>query len=313
MLKKLFKGLFLLLTTMVILPMVFLFFMPTRIISKEVARVKLSLPTSHFMFWRGAEVHYLDEGHGPVVLMIHGYGGSARNFEQLTDSLKDSYRVISVDLPGFGLSDMPAMGLQPDYLQMYRDYISFVLDTLQLHDVCVMGNSMGGGIGWLSAGDHPDKITHLVLLGSAGYDPQKIAANLTMVRFKSLGRLLSKGMPEFVTKNRSYRIYANPEKVDASVWTLNNEMLNRQGNIESMLALAWAQQFPDTLLIKRIQCPSLIVWGKEDNVIPCEHAERFHRDILHSQVIIYDSCGHVPMMECPGRLKSDFLRFVTGS
>jgi 4,5:9,10-diseco-3-hydroxy-5,9,17-trioxoandrosta-1(10),2-diene-4-oate hydrolase len=77
-----------------------------------------------------------------------------------------------------------------------------------------------------------------------------------------------------------------------------------------MLAMARAQQFPDSSLIQKVQCPTLIIWGKQDRIIPVEHAEKFHRDIKNSKVIIYDPCGHTPMLECPDQLKKDFLEFV---
>jgi pimeloyl-ACP methyl ester carboxylesterase len=76
-----------------------------------------------------------------------------------------------------------------------------------------------------------------------------------------------------------------------------------------MLALARSKQFPDTTLIGRVQCPTLIVWGKQDKIIPVEHAERFHHDIKNSEVLIFDSCGHVPMIEKTKETHDAVLRF----
>ena len=307
---RVFKGFLVVVFFVLMAVAMVVFFMPSMLISRDIARKQFSEPTSRFLNWRGAEVHFVVEGHGPAVVMIHGYGGSCKNFDKLAVALKDSFRVIRVDVPGFGLSDMPPMGEHPDYLNMYSDYIRFVLDTLHIKSACLMGNSMGGGIAWLTAAKYPKRVKKLVLLASAGYDAANVAAKLTMVKYKSFGRLLEKGVPEFVSRNRAYYMYADPTKMEPEVWELNNQILNREGNIASMLELARAQQFPDTNLIKDIKCPTLIIWGKQDCVIPVEHADRFHRDITNSSVIVYDTCGHVPMMECPERLRSDFVSFI---
>ena len=293
-----------------IIPLSIVFLRPNLIISKTEAKKELALPSSHFVNWRGAELHYTDEGSGYPVLMIHGFGGSVRNFSKMTDNLKGQFRVIRIDLPGFGLSDFPDMGAKPDYIQMYRDYLTFMFDTLHLDSVYVMGNSMGGGIAWIAAADHPNNVKKLVLLNSAGYDVQNVSGKLTMFKYKSVGHVFDRGMPEFMSKGGLEKCYADKSKVDQSVWQMNNHFTNREGNIQNMLALARAQQFPDSSIIAKVQCPTLIVWGKEDAIIPVAHAEKFHRDIKNSRVIIYDPCGHVPMMERSEDLTRDFLQFV---
>ena len=295
------------------MPLLLFFLMPTLVISKDMAEKEFSMPASRFIYWRGAKLHYIDEGQGIPVLMIHGFGGSTQNFSKIAAALNGSFRVIRVDIPGFGLSDLPEMGENPEYVQMYRDYITFFLNFLHLDSLYLMGNSMGGGIAWLAAGDHPEKVIKLVLVGSGGYDTINIAGKLTMFKYTGVGRIFDKGMPEFMSKRAALSIYADPQKMEPEVWQLSNHFMNREGNIQNMLALVTEQQFPDTNLIRRVKCPTLIVWGKEDNVIPVEHAEKFHRDIENSQVIIYEPCGHVPMMECHEQFTSDFLSFAKGS
>ncbi len=308
--KRLVRIVVSLLILLVLIPVGIFLFMPNRIISKADAKKELALPSSHFITWRGAELHYTDEGTGNPVLMIHGFGGSLRNFSKMSENLKGQFRVVRVDLPGFGLSDFPEMGSKPDYITMYRDYLSFIIDTLHLDSVYVMGNSMGGGIAWIMAADHPDKVKKLILLGSAGYDVANISGKLTMFKYKSVGHVFDKGMPMSMSEGGMKKCYADQSKVDPAVWALNNHFTNREGNIQNMLALARSQQFPDSGLIAKVQCPTLIVWGKQDAIIPVEHAEKFHRDIKNSRVIIYDPCGHVAMQERSEDLTKDFLQFV---
>ena len=308
--KRIVRIVISLLIVIALVPVAIFFFRPNLIISKADARKELALPSSHFIDWRGAQLHYTDEGSGYPVLMIHGFGGSVRNFSKMAADLSGQFRVIRVDLPGFGLSDFPDMGDKPDYIKMYRDYVTFILDTLHLDSVYVMGNSMGGGIAWITAADHPEKVTKLVLLNSAGYDVASISGKLTMFKYKSVGHVFDKGMPVYISESGMKKCYADPAKAEEAVWELNNHFTNREGNIQNMLALARSHQFPDSTIITKVQCPTLIVWGKEDAIIPVSHAERFHRDIKNSRVIIYDSCGHVPMMERSEDLTKDFLLFV---
>ena len=299
-----------LLILIILIPVAIFFFRPNLIISKADAKKEFALPSSHFINWRGAELHYTDEGSGYPVLLIHGFGGSFINFAKLANNLKGQYRVIRVDLPGFGLSDFPDMGKKPDYIQMYRDYLTFMFDTLHLDSVYVVGNSMGGGIAWIAAADHPNNVKKMVLCNSAGYDVANISGKLTMFKYKSVGHIFDKGMPMFMSEGGMKSCFADKSKADPAVWALNNHLTNREGNIQNMLALARSKQIPDSTMITKVQCPTLIIWGKQDIIIPVAHAGKFHRDIKNSRVIIYDPCGHVPMQERTDDLTKDFLQFV---
>lgn len=307
--KVLFRALVVLIACIILIPLAIIFFRPNMIIAKETARKELSSPYSHFINWRGAELHYTDEGAGYPVLMIHGFGGSYRNFDALANLMKNDFRVIRVDLPGFGLSDFPKTKEGEDFLQDYRDYLGFILDTLHLDSVYVIGNSMGGAMTWACAADHPDKVKKIVLLDAAGYDTEQAAAKLAMFKFKAIGKVFEKGMPEFMSWKGMERGYADPTKIEEEVVLLNNKFTNREGNIQHMLNLANASQFPDTAWIRKVHCPTLIVWGQQDSIIPVEHAARFKRDIKNSDVVIFDPCGHMPMMELPEKTKEVTVAF----
>lgn len=276
-----------------------LYLRPSQIRASEEVREQFKHPTSHFISWRNATVHYTDEGSGPTLLLIHGFGGSYKNYDSLALLMKDRYRVIRVDLPGFGLSDFPALKEGESHTDAYRDYFTFLLDALKLDSVLVVGNSMGGGMSWMLAGDHPDKVQKIVLLNSAGYDVEKVAAKLIMFRFKSVKAIFERGMPLFTSMAGLKTCYADKNRVDENVVKINNVITNREGNIKHMMNLADGARFPDTALIKRVQCPTLIVWGQQDEIVPVDHAYRFKRDIANSELVILDPCGHVPMMELP--------------
>lgn len=297
--QKIIKTLVVVLVLLIAIPVAFFLLSPNRIIAKSVAKEELRTSASQFMNWRGAELHYTDEGSGFPVMMIHGFGGSYHNFKPLADIMKKQYRVICVDLPGFGLSDFPAVKEGENYLQDYRDYISFFMDTMHLDSVYVIGNSMGGAVTWMSAIDHPDKVKKIVLLNPAGYDSEEISGKLAMFKFKSVRQVFEKGMPLFMSEQGLSKVYYNDSLASKQTALINNKFTNREGNITHMLNLALAKQFPDTAYIKQVHCPTLVVWGNEDEIIPVAHAQRFQRDIQGSELLIFEKCGHCPMMEMP--------------
>ncbi len=311
--KKVGLALLVIITLAVLIPFTIFYLQPDMLISKEQAKTQLSSPASHFIKWRGAELHYTDEGTGFPLLMIHGFGGAYTNFSKLANIMKNDYRVIRIDLPGFGLSDFPEVTPNENYLQGYRDYLSFILDTLHLDSVYVIGNSMGGAMTWVLAVDHPDRVKKIVLLNSAGYDSEEVAGKLAMFKFKSVRGVFEKGMPMFLSWQGIRKAYYKDEQIEDSMVIRNNKFTNREGNIRHMLNLALSSQFPDTALIQQVTVPTLIVWGKEDEIIPVEHAERFHRDIKGSQLVVLDQCGHCPMMEEPEKTKELAEKFFNNN
>lgn len=283
-------------------------------LTKEYVKEKYVLPNSKFINWNGTEIHYTESGSGIPILMIHGFGGSGRDFILLDSSLNTKYRVIRIDLPGFGLSDFPKQTDEnPDYTKIYDDYFTFLLDTLHLDSCYVMGNSLGGLMSWNLAVKHPSAVKKLVLFNSAGYDMKTVVENATNARyFKSpiVQILLHKGLPVFLTKRGMYRIFYDKSIVTDERAQRFNDFWNRDGNMKQVISMVTSDKYVDESLIKQVACPTLIVWGKQDKVVHPKYAERFHSDIMKSRVVMYDSCGHVPMLERPLDVKRDVLKFL---
>lgn len=281
------------------------------ILPKEKVKALYATPYSKFIHWKGAEIHYTDEGSGVPVLMIHGFGGSSRDFSFLDTLMNKHYRVIRVDLPGFGLSDFPKItDNDPDYNKLYEDFFNAFLDTLHLDTLYVAGNSMGGMAAWALSVKHPEKVKKLVLLNSAGYDMEQVVKVATEVfRFNWVRTFFRRGMPEFLTKVSIQKCFVNKNIIDDRKAKVLTDLWNRQGSLDVFFDLATTHHFLDTALIKQVQCPTLILWGKEDQIIPVNHADRFHRDIRNSREIIYSPCGHAPMVECVSEVNRDMDKF----
>lgn len=168
---------------------------------------------------------------------------------------------------------------------------------------------MGGLVTWMAAVDYPEKVKKIVLLDAAGYDLEKVLAAREKFRSSFMQKIAAKGMSLSMSRKGLQGAYFNAEKVDENYVTLINKIINIKGNIPNMLKVILSDNFPDTSLIQKVQCPALIIWGKEDNVIPVAHAEKFHRDIKNSQLVIFENCGHCPMLEEPEKTKEACVRF----
>lgn len=309
--KKFLRILLIIIVVLILIPVGYLLFRPNLILSKAEIKKRYTLPSSHFITWRGSEIHYTEEGSGPTLLLIHGFGGHHRNFNKITAAMKDKYRVIRVDLPGFGMSDCQAVDMKrPQYAAMYKDFMKFFVDTaMGIDSMYVVGNSMGGMVAWNMAAQAPEKVRKLVLLNSAGYDLEKTANGIMIIKYKAFRKMFDKGMPLSISESNADRVYANPDLINHNEVVINNAIGNREGNLAHMLNMAGDRDFPDTALIKQVKCPTLIIWGQQDKIINVEHAQRFKRDIPDSKLIIYDPCGHVPMIERMEDTKRDIQAF----
>lgn len=289
-----------------------LFFRENLVLSKAEAKAKYSTAASHFMQWRDTEVHYTDEGQGVPVLMIHGFGGNFTNFDTLASIMKAKYRVIRVDLPGFGLSDLPE---QNDSLTtLYRDFLSDLIDTLHIDSLYAVGNSLGGWMSWELAANKPDKVKGLVLLNSAGYELEKVKSNIGRMDLLDNAfarKLAERGLPVSLSMKNAQRLMTKWETPNPAGVAVNNALLNREGNLGNMITLANSGITPDTAKLTTIQCPTLVIWGKYDIIVPVEHVAKFTRDIPNALALVYDTCGHIPQIEYPHRVANDIETFLS--
>jgi pimeloyl-ACP methyl ester carboxylesterase len=195
-------------------------------------------------------------------------------------------------------------------VQQYRDFMTFFLDTLHLDSLYLVGNSMGGMMSWGVAADHPDKVKKLVLISSAGYDLEKISNQVArFMKIPFLERFFSRGMPLSSSEDAALKVYADHNKINPEAIKNNNMLWNRDGNIHAACAIVSCGHYPDTALIAKVQCPTLIIWGKEDKIVPVDHAYRFQRDIRGSELLVFDTCGHCAMIERPDETAAAIKRF----
>ncbi|MDB5228217.1 MAG: putative hydrolase yugF, partial [Bacteroidota bacterium] len=148
------------------------------------------------------------------------------------------------------------------------------------------------------------------LLNCASYEMDKVIKVATEAfRFGWVEIFFQKGIPRSLVKFSIAKCFENDSVITDDKAQLLADLWNRKGSLPVFFKLATTTHFLDTALIKQVQCPTLILWGKEDKIIPVNHADRFHRDIRNSKVIIYSPCGHVPMVERPADVAKDITKF----
>ncbi|OGW52873.1 MAG: hypothetical protein A2Z46_01320 [Nitrospirae bacterium RBG_19FT_COMBO_55_12] len=240
-------------------------------------------------------VHYLEAGQGPVLVLVHGLGSSSEVWRDSIRYLARGYRVVAIDLPGYGKSDKP----RSDYsIEYHAAALNDFIDALGADKVALVGNSMGGWVSAIIALNHPEKVSHLILVDSAGIrrDTGASAVNLNPATKEEMRTLLLSLFADkaFVT-----------EKLVNDQWEYRKDI--RHSVKATLESLKTKLPLLDDRL-KNIKVPTLIIWGGEDTLTPLAYAERFAKGVPGSKLVVIDHAGHLPQIEKP----EAFYRAVKG-
>ena len=274
---------------------------------------KYAYPSSSFISIDGINVHYRDEGKGEAILLIHGTGASLHTWEKWIDILSPEYRVISFDLPGFGLT-----GPDPNHnyqISRYTAILDSLMVKLKVDSFHIAGNSLGGLVAWHYTTQFPQKILTLNLIDAAGL-PQpgkKPPFIFQLAKLPVLSTLLQKVTPKSIIEKSMLDVYKNDQLVTEKLIDRYFELSLREGNRTAFVKRM--SQLNEKLVVsdlKNITVPVLIQWGKDDRWIPLANAFEFQKLIPKADLIIYDS-GHVPMEENPMETVKDYMIFLKNS
>lgn len=265
----------------------------------------------------GIRVRYLAAGgSGPPLVLVHGLGASADIWKDNIEELAVSHRVYAPDLVGFGYTDKPDIRYSPlDFLAFLGDFTT----ALGLEKTSMAGLSLGGGITLLYALDCPERVDRLVLVDSAGLGremtlPLRIGSiPLPLHWFKA---------PRPVLRALMKRLVYNPDVITDGLVDLYCDMLARPearrtvfrvlGSVANLAgakreALALTRDRLDT-----IKAPTLIVWGKDDHILPPDHGIYAEQQIPGSRLHVFGRCGHMPNLEKPREFNELVLKFLAG-
>ena len=247
-------------------------------------------------------LHYLEAGSGRPLVLVHGLGSNAAlEWGRLIAPLGRRFHVYAPDLPGFGESDRPAAA---DYsIPMQVGAVRAFMQAKGLGRVRLAGVSMGGWIVARLAGEHPEMVERLVLVAAAGMRPDgpKVPAEVLLPRDEEGVRRLVAAVrhnapvpPGFVAR-------------DILARRLGEEWIVRRA-LESM------RDGDDWLngTLGRADMPVLVVWGKEDALIPVAYAAPLQAEFPHARLEVLDGCGHVPIADCPAAFDRAVVPFLDG-
>jgi pimeloyl-ACP methyl ester carboxylesterase len=261
-------------------------------------------------------MNIVDIGQGPVVLMVHGLSGCWQNWLENIPYFARDHRVIAVDLPGFGESEMPAKEIS---ISRYADTIEALLEELGIDTVRLVGNSMGGFIGAELAIRYPQRVERLVLVAAAGLSVEYIRTQrkeglrhrAENIAFFNIGWMASRSST--VARRRRLRsallliVAAHPDRLPPE---LTFELVHGSGKPGFDNALDALCSYPIRKRLPEIECPTLIVWGTKDRLVPLKDASVFEERISDSRKIVYQDTGHLTMLERPARFNRDVHDFL---
>jgi pimeloyl-ACP methyl ester carboxylesterase len=259
-------------------------------------------------------------GSRPVLLLVHGMAGSSASWKAVLPRLGERYHVIAPDLPGHGESDKP----RTDYsLGAYANTLRDLMIATGVPSATVVGHSLGGGVVMQLAYQHPQRCQRLVLVSSGGLGSE-VSWLLRVFALPGTEYLMPLLFPGFVRDAGNavsqalarfgFR-WAKGEQ-EWRAYTSLTEPQNRQSFVRTLRAVidpaGQAVSATDRLYLAR-HLPTMIVWGRDDTIIPVSHAEAAHEAIPGSRLEILDGVGHFPPAETPDRVIDLLTDFVDGT
>jgi pimeloyl-ACP methyl ester carboxylesterase len=264
-----------------------------------------------------AKLHVRQRGSGPCIFLLHGSFVSLHTWNGWENELEKSFRTVSVDFPGHGLTGPTASAKYStdDYAQL----IFQLADQLKMDTFYVAGNSMGGQVAWKMALQKPNRVKKLVLVDAAGYSKGANPTGSTQQNrpfvFKLLqndvaAKFLVKITPRFLFRWNLKQVYGNPDAVREDDVTRFYDLMMRAGNREATIQRLRqpGKNLQDS--IRFITTPTLILWGEKDRWIPVANAYHFKKDIHPSRLIVWEALGHVPMQEQPKLTVAPVISFL---
>jgi len=278
---------------------------PASVDWEKVADKVIHSEHSHFVEIDGATVHYQEfgEASNPTLLLIHGFTASAYVWNAVAPSLADEgFRVVAVDLLGFGYSEKPSWF---DYtIGSQARMVSRFMDRLGIGRAGVVGSSYGGAVALTLALDYPERVEKLVLVDAVINDEATNHPIMRLARIPGVGEVIT----PFLIDSRAFMKF----RMQGTLAPANHHLITRD-RIESVIRPLQAKDGHNAVLrsgrnwnAARIEAdahlvnqPTLIIWGEEDLTIPIRCGESLYNSILNSRFVVLKNCGHVPQEEKP--------------
>ncbi len=262
----------------------------------------------------GTRIHFRDQGphDAPVLVLLHGSNASLHTWLPWVQRLDTKYRMISLDLPGHGLTGATSDG---DYTRAgHVRFLHQFAHQLGLKKFALAGHSMGGAVALHFAAYYPDRVSHLILVDAAGLPPgpeNSEPLGFKLARLPVLNRLMRTITPRSLFSEGLHSSISQKQIITDRMITRYWELARLEG---SRAATLQRFQLHDPSFTKddlaKIKAPTLILWGAEDKLIPTSAAHQFAAAIAGARLILYPNTGHLPHEEQADLSANDLRLFL---
>jgi pimeloyl-ACP methyl ester carboxylesterase len=276
-----------------------------------------SVPDTQFMTLDdGLKIHFTDTGpqDRAAIVLVHGFSASLHTWDAWKTDLEMDYRVITLDLPGHGLSraEDPAEAKISRFVSVVHE----VTQDLGVDRFTLAGNSMGGNTAWSYALAHPETLDGLILVAASGWPEEAGEGDDSPFIFTLLSNPLARMVMKDLDMTSFTRSGLEGSYTDQSFVT--DELVERYvalsrapGHRETLLAIMAGDRVPATQeAVAQIAVPTLVMWGRDDNLVPVSGAQKFADAIAGSDLVIYDNIGHLPQEENAAQSIEDVRSFM---
>jgi pimeloyl-ACP methyl ester carboxylesterase len=255
----------------------------------------------------GQKIHYVEAGTGPNVILLHGLADDWSVWEQTLPALKTRHHVWAMDQIGFGQSDKPFINYR---VTVFVEFLHAFMKRAGIEKATLVGNSLGGWVAAAYAHAHPDRVEKLVLVNAAGYWPQGVPE----LRREELTQMVTSS-PSAYRAMMQWMFYDDSLVTEAAVEQYYTAQLKRNDGYTINQFIESVLRREDRLdaLLPAIKTPTLVLWTREDEATPLAIGQAFAKVLPNAQTTILERCGHMPQLECAGKLNEALLKFLSST
>jgi len=256
----------------------------------------------------GVRIRYVDSGgSGPAVVMLHGFASSLETWDAVVPSLVPAFRVVALDLKGFGWSARPDGDYSP---QAEAALVLGLMDRLGIDRAAVVAHSWGSSVALAMADAAPERVTRLALYDAWVYEEQ-LSTFFVWARVAGLGEAMFWLWYAERADDRMASAFYDSSYVTEDLVEAVERSLDKPGAVAAALAAVRGQRFDELEpRYAAVGQPTLLLWGREDRVTPLSVGERLARQVPHARLVVYPRCGHFPMIEAATASTADLLTFL---
>jgi pimeloyl-ACP methyl ester carboxylesterase len=243
----------------------------------------------------------------PTVVLVHGFAAALESWAGVVPALAKTHRVIALDLKGFGWTDRPEGDYSPE---AQAKLLLRLLDLRGVSRSAIVAHSWGSSVALAASLQAPDRVTKLALYDAWVYDEQ-LPTFFHWARADGVGEALFGLYYKERADERIALAFFDHKYVTQKLVDSVEDALDRPGTLAAALAAVRGQHYEDVeSRYRRVDKPTLLMWGREDIVTPLKYGERLSRDLPSSKLVVYPRCGHFPMIEALATSNRDLVQFL---